>query len=261
VSPRWRSETVLLVAPGRVALRRGPRSAHAAELAVAGAERHWAAPLEALEALLAAAPGRGGEAHVILSSHFVRYCLVPPSDLLVTREDEVRFARQNFVRIHGADAEGWNVRVGAGVPGGAAVASGIEQALVDALRALLARHGLRPRALQPALMALFNRARGELPAGGCRIVALEPDMAVSAMLAPGWRNLRCQRLAGPYGEALERLIARERALEDEDAADKVTCVLPLLPLAAAPALGEDVRVLDPWWSASAAPAADERAAA
>jgi len=266
VSPRWRSETTVLVAPERVALRQSarglrPAPALAAELAVSGAERHWEAPLEALEALLAGAPARGGDATVVVSSHFVHYCLVPPSELLVTREDEVRFAQQNFVRIHGAAAEGWSVRVGAGAPGGAALGSGIEQALVDALRALLARHGLRPRALQPALMALFNRARGELPAAACRVVALEPGMAVSAVLAPGWRDLRSQRLVGPLGEALERLLARESALEDEDTAGIETCVLPLLPFADAPALGESVRVLDPWWSDAAAPEAGEREAA
>ena len=266
MSPRWRSETVLLVAPERVALRRRLRglragAAHVAELPVIGAERHWEAPLSALEAVLAAAPGRGGEASVVLSSHFVRYCLVPPSDLLVTREDEVRFAQQNFVRIHGAAAESWSVRVCAGVPGGPAVASGVDAALVEALRALLARHGLRPRALQPALGALFNAARGALPAGGCRVVALEPGMAVSAVLAPGWHELRSQRMGAPLDEALERLLARETALEDEATAGIETCVLPLLPFAAPPALGEGVRVLEPWWTDAPAQAAGEREAA
>jgi len=226
---------------------------------VAGADRHWTAPLEALETLLAGARGRGGEASVVLSSHFVRYCLVPPSDLLVTREDEVRFAQQNFVRIHGAAAEGWRVRVGAGVPGGTAVASGVERELVDALRALLARHGLRPRALQPALMALYNRVRAELPAEVCRVVALEPGMAVSAVLAPGWRDLRSQRVAGPLDEGLERLLARERALEDEDTAGIDTRVLPLLPLATAP--DEGVRVAEPYWRGAPAITDGEREAA
>lgn len=266
MSPRWRSETAILLTPTRVALRQSvrglrPAPAHVAGLALDGAERRWEAPLAALDGLLAAARGRGGEASVVLSSHFVRYCLVPPSDLLATREDEVRFAQQNFVRIHGAAAEGWSVRVGPGLAGGAAVASGVERALVDDLRALLARHGLRPRALQPALMALFNRARGELPAAACRVVALEPGIAVSALLAPGWRELRSQRVAGPLGEALEPLLARERALEDEESAGIETCVLPLLPFAAAAALGEGVRVLEPWWSDAAARAAEEQEAA
>lgn len=265
MSLRWRSETEILLTPERVALRRSARGlrgapAPATGLAVAGAERHWGAPLEALEALLATAPKRGGEASVVLSSHFVRYCLVPPSELLVTREDEVRFAQQNFVRIHGAAAEGWSVRVSAGIPGGPALASGVEQPLLEALRALLARHGLRPRALQPALMALFNHARDALPAA-CRVVALEPGMAVSAVLCPGWRDLRSQRVAGPLGEALERLLARETALEDEDTAGIETCVLPLLPLAPAPAPGEGVRVLEPGWNDAAADAGGEREAA
>jgi hypothetical protein len=263
VSPRWRDEIHLLLTPGRVALRRyarGLRPALAQDLwrEVAGAPTlHWAPALEALESLLAAAPARGAEATVVVSSHFVRYCLVPQSELLVTREDEARFARHNFIRVHGAAAEAWSVRV-SGAAQGAALASAIEQQLVDALRALLERHGLRARALQPALMAAFNQARASLPAGGCRLLVLEPGLAVSALLEPGWRRVRSQRVSAPLALALGPLLERERALEGESPAGAVTCVLPLLdpgePLAAIP--GVELRALDALWpDASAAQAA------
>ncbi|HEX9184394.1 MAG TPA: hypothetical protein VF876_14160 [Burkholderiales bacterium] len=265
MSPRWRDEIHLLLTPGRVALRRyarGLRPALAQDQwrEVPGAPLRWEPALEALEALLAAAPARGADATVVLSSHFVRYCLVPQSELLATREDEARFARHNFIRIHGAAAEGWSVRVSAadGVAGGSGVASAIEQELVDALRELARRHGLRARALQPALMAAFNRARASLPAGGCRLLVLEPGLAVSALLEPGWRRVRSQRLSAPLAQALGALLERERALEGEGPAGAVTCVLPLLdpgePLAEIP--GVELRALDALWpDASAAQAA------
>ena len=265
--PRWRDEVQLLVTPGRVALRhfaRGlrPEAVQNAHLDAAGTPAlTWAPALDALEALLQSAPSRGADATVVVSSHFVRYGLVPASDLLVTQEDEVNFARQNFVRVHGAAAEGWSVRVSGGARGGA-LASGIEQALVDALRALVERHGLRPRALVPALMAAYNHARLSLPPGGCRLVVHEPGIAVSALRAPGWRRVRSQRVAEPAAEALTRLLEREQALDDNDAAAAPTFVLPLLPLPEAPSAseGSELRVLDAFWPAASADHAAEAGA-
>jgi len=270
VSPRWRDELRLLLTPQRAALQRFARGLRRAPVqraqldAAPGAALDWTPALEALGALLAAAPARGADATVIVSSHFVRYGLVPASELLVTQEDEVRFARHNFMRVHGAAAEHWSVRVspGDGTAQDGGLASGMEQALVDALRALLERHGLRPRALQPALMAAFNHARLALPAGGCRLIVHEPGIAVSALLAPGWRRVRSQRVAEPAAEALAQLLEREQVLEDEAPADVPICLLPLLPLAqplpAAP--GAAPHLLEAFWPESAQ-GAPERSAA
>jgi len=270
VSPRWRDELRLLLTPQRAALQRFARGLRPAPVqraqldAADGAPLDWAPALEALDALLGAAPARGADATVIVSSHFVRYGLVPASELLVTQEDEARFARHNFIRVHGAAAEHWSVRVspGNGAAQGGAVASGMEQALVDALRALLARHGLRLRALQPALMAAFNHARLALPADGCRLVVHEPGIAVSALLAPGWRRVRSQRVAQPAPEALARLLEREQALDDQAPTDVPICVLPLLPLAQPlrAAQGAAPKLLEAFWPESAQGAAERSTA-
>lgn len=255
MSPLWRDEVQLLLTPRRVALRRRARGlrpvlVQAAQSDLAhGQDLHWSAPLDALAALLRSAAARGADATVVLSSHFVRHSLVPESELLVTHDDALRFARHNFMRIHGAAAERWSVRVseGDGAEGGSGLASGVEQELVDALRALLVAHGLRPRALQPLLMAAFNQARPLLPKGGCRLVVLEPDIAVSALLQPGWRRVHSQRLAGPAADELQRLIERERLQDDEPPAGHVTCVLPLQPLPQPVPEAADLRVLAPLW--------------
>lgn len=248
MSSPWRETLHLLLAPHRVALRRfargwRPSIVRSAHAEVDGGDVHWAAAVDALAALLAAAPARGADAHLIVSNHFVRYALVPDSALLVTQDDRLRYARHNFVRVHGAAADRWSVRIGGA--GGASIASAVEPELITALRALLARNGLRAGALQPALMAAFNAARAQLPGAGVRLFVVEPGIAVSATWRQAWRRVRSHRLAELPAQELPMLIDRERALDD-DADDAAVCVLPVLRSEAAFDAAQ-VRTLPPLW--------------
>lgn len=252
----WRDELRILLTPQRVVLQRrgrGMGTAVGAPLSVEVGSAdpfRWAAAIEALAGLLAQRPCRGADAVVILSNHFARYTLVPASDLLVTREDELRFAQQDFARIYGPAAERWHVAVSAGGDG-PSVASGVAVDLVDALRATLAAHGLRPKSLQTGLMALFNAARTRMPAGTVRLLAVEPGMAVSALLAPAWVRVRSQRI-GP-AQDLDRIVQRERTLDETPVDDEAVCVLPLVALPVPEALvdGTPLRVMPPLWDAPA----------
>jgi hypothetical protein len=265
VSWLWRDELRVLLTPRRVHLQRRARGVQPVlveQQAIdvdGGNGFDWAAAVEALATLLASRPRRAADAVLVLSNHFVRYTLVPASDLLVTHEDEVRFAQQDFARVYGPAAERWQVSVSADSPGAPLLASGVVTDLVDALRATLRAHGLRPRSLQPALMAAFNAARGALPPTATRLVCLEPGMAVSALLAPGWSRVRSQRIAA--GTDLEPIVQRERALDDTPLAPESICVLPLLAeqLPAALADGTALKVLPALWTA-AEPTPSEQAA-
>lgn len=254
----------LLLTPQGVGLRRTHRPPWPGRptLAVwsdvdAGGALHWTAPLAALEALLDVPAPRGAQVVVCVSNHFARCALMAPSDLLVTHADALRFARHNFERVHGPAAATWSVRVDP-LPDGSFLASGIDQELIDALRTLLKARGLVARGLQPALMALFNANRAALPAEACRLVVVEPGLALTALLQPHWRHIRTHRLRRPTGAAVAQLIERERSLDDEAAVAARTCVLPLLPMEPAP-LPEGTRVFDAHWTKAGvrAPAATE----
>lgn len=250
----WRDELRVLLTPQRVALQRRARGLGAAvaerqSVAIGDADAfHWEAAVAALDDLLAARPRKGADAVVVLSNHFVRYTLVPPNDLLVTREDELLFAQQDFARIYGPAAERWHVALSAGGDG-PSVASGVAADLVDALRATLTARGLRPKSLQPGLMAAFNAARTGMPAGAVRLLAVEPGMAVSALLAPSWVRVRSQRM-GP-AEDIDRIVQHERALDETAVEDEAVCVLPLTRLAVPEAIEDGTRlhVMPPLWDA------------
>ena len=256
MSLRWRDELRLLLTPQRVYLRRYARGLRplvvedrAAEVPVSGGT-HWSAAVETLAPMLAASPRRGADAQVIVSNHYARFTRVPANDLLVTHDDELRYAQQDFVRVYGSAAERWHVTVSSEANGGGALASGIDTDLAAALRAVLAAHGLRPRSLQPALMAVFNAGRATLPASALRLIVIEPGMAVSALLNPGWSRIRSQRLAGAGGDEIDRIVQHERALDDEPIEGETVCVAPLRATGLPAALGDGTLVhpLAPFWS-------------
>lgn len=251
----WRDELRLLLTPRQILLQRrarGLRPVVAEQVAVdvAGSDGlQWPAAIEALAGLLAARPRARGDAVVVLSNHFVRYTRVPASDLLVTRDDELQFARHDFARVYGPAAERWHVSVSGGSEGSAGLASGVPADLVEALRAALLSHGLRPRSLVPGLAAAFNAARTRLPEGTLRLVCVEPGMAVSALVDTQWRRVRSQRMAD--GEDLDRIVQGERALDDAEVAGEAVVVAPLVDMTLPPSLadGTPLQVLPALWPA------------
>lgn len=250
----WRDEVRVLLTPSRVYLRRLARgvaqpAADAAADVLNDDSYDWKPAVDTLAGLLPQRSGRVADAHLVLSNHFVHYCVVPNSDLLVTREDASQLARHLCTRIFGPQADSWNFRVSHG-KGQSTLCSCVDTRLIEALRALLQAHGLRPRSLQPALMAAFNAARAKLPAGHLRLVFIEPGVAVSAQLNGGWRWIGSQRIAEAEEGEIDRLLDRQRSLVECDSAAETICMVPLLPeQMPMPAGGTaPLRVLPPFWS-------------
>jgi hypothetical protein len=153
-----------------------------------GAEA-WHGAVSALDRL---GIGQRCRVTVVLSNHFVRYALIPWSDALASEAEEEAYVRHHFARIHGDRAKAWAVRASDGGSGAPRLASAIENALLDALRACFpARGKAKLVSVQPALMELFNRARGSIPRSGAWLVLAEPDRACIALHAGRhWRAVQ-----------------------------------------------------------------------
>lgn len=138
-----------------------------------------------------------------LSSHFVRYALVPWSDALSTPAEEEVYVRHHFAKIHGERARGWSVRASEAAPGAARLASAVDAALIAGLRKTFEGKKAKLVSIQPALMARFNAARGAVPAAGAWLVLAEPDRACIALHGGrAWRAV--QNARGEWRAALER---------------------------------------------------------
>ena len=166
----------------------------------AGAEP-WQGAVAALKSLEWTKPCR---VTAVLSNHFVRYAVLPWSDGLSTPAEEEAYLRHHFAKIHGERAKGWTLRASEAPRGALRLASAIDTALVEALKAAFPKNGkARLVSAQPELMEAANRWRGAIPAGGAWLVLAEPERACIALHAgQGWRWV--QNAKGNWHTLLDR---------------------------------------------------------
>jgi hypothetical protein len=173
----------------------------------------WQAAMTSVEQLLAGAEFHNARAEIILSNHFVRYAIVPWRNELVGDAERLAFVRHCFVKVYGARAEGWELRLSENRYGAPAVASALEPALLEALRTATRAAALRLESVEPFLAAAFNRSRADIPGDSFWFVAAEKGRACVARVDGGvWHSLRNQRIGDDWTRELPLALARERLL-------------------------------------------------
>ena len=156
----------------------------------------WDGALEALKKHLETLKAERLNVTVVLSNRLVRYALVPFDAAVSGQEEELALARFHFTRIYGERAKSWDLRLSEGAAGGARLASGIDDGLLQALRACFPRTE-HPRlvSVQPYLMAAFNRCRRSIAKDGTWLVLLERSRACFALASrEGWHSVQSLRL-------------------------------------------------------------------
>jgi len=191
--------------PERLAVRLSPTKLMVGEKTLAcdpalGAEP-WQGALAALKTLEWT---RHCRVTVVLSNHFVRYAVIPWSGGLSTPAEEEAYLRHHFGKIHGERARAWSLRASEAPAGAARLASAIDTALLEALKAAFPKDGKAKLAsVQPELMEAANRWRGAIPASGAWLVLAEPERACLALHGDkGWRSV--QNAKGEWLTLLER---------------------------------------------------------
>lgn len=207
-----RERVVVSLAPGRLGLRRFARKGnqlldqHSVPFPAIGGTP-WTGGIEALELLLDEPAWAGRDMTVLLSSHYVRYAVMPAGERLGMAE-RVDLARLVFRKIYGDIAADWQMRVS---PSGRrpTVACGVPGALLDGLRtASEGRAALT--SIQPLLMAVFNASRRVMAGGNGVLAIVEPGRITLATIENGdWRSI-ASRAAEAHD--LPELLAEERGL-------------------------------------------------
>lgn len=233
MSPWWREQVRIALGPDRlvaVRLSRGPRRRVLLreEREMAGNAADPAAILAPLVELLREPQWQQADAAVLLSSRLAAYQLLPWSDAALDDAEELARARHLYVRSHADTATGLDLRRSPGAFGSASVVSGVDQQLLDGIRAAFAASSLNLRSVQPYLMAAFNQSRRALPRGVHWFVVVEPGSVCSALLDRGhWVSLRARRVAGSGAGDLAQALRRQALAHA--AADGVTDVLVHAP--------------------------------
>ena len=165
------------------------------------------APLERLQLLPA-----GPKLRVVLSSHYVRYAVLPWSAALRTEEEWRAYAQHHFVSTYGAAAHDWTVRLCSTGPRKPQVACSTDRGLLESLRKI-------PRVIsvQPALSAAFNPRRKAFAKESGWFVIQEPLRLTIGLIADAsWKFIRTRQTPGDWREALPDLLDRETAASGEE---------------------------------------------
>lgn len=215
----WPSERVLIgLYPDRLLWLRHDarlrlRERHRAPVASKPGQPRWAAAVAALEQELVNRPAKRLRAGIVLSSHFVRYTLVPWSVHAPDRTQRCEMARYAFAQIHGSVAEGWSVQVSDGGVGAFAVASAVDRELLAALDSACDAAHVSIESVQPHLMAAFNRVHAAMGRRPHWFALVEPGALCLALLARGrWHRLIFRRAGEDWATALRALLKQEACL-------------------------------------------------
>lgn len=226
-----------------------------------GSAALWGGALQALETALTRQSGRKAFATVILSNHFMRYALLPWSDVPGDEAEEQAYARHAFRQTYGDAAETWELRLSPGKVGMPQLASAVDSNLPEALRAMFVRTGIALESIQPHLMAAYNTCRTILRERTAWFALVEPGSLCLALLHQGrLQSVRTMRLEGDGRVALPLIMERESMLsESATAADEVLLWAPWQGNALLPKSKQwRFRKLQPLLHADLAPEPDSR---
>jgi hypothetical protein len=217
VSPRWRDELAISLAPDRLALLRrarglAPREVEAEELAVAPAAGDALGPALArlAEALSAPRWQRAAARVVVADPAWARFAVVPWPGVRLDAAGRQAHARFVLGDAYGPAVADWAVALEDAPPGRACVACAMPPTLRSDLEAALAPARLTLVSLRARLVVAFEAWRRQLPAAAWFVRAGEGSLSAVRLRGGAWEQVHAARLAPDWGVELERLRALDR---------------------------------------------------
>jgi hypothetical protein len=214
VSPLWRDEVAIYLAPRKLALvrrARGPRRrvVARAEVAIpAGVVGAFARLAE----VLAEPAWHGGVARVVVADHpWAAYGVIQWPAVRLDAAARLTHARYVLGDTYGETVTDWAVTLADAPPGRSCVACAMPGTLRSALEDALAPAQLTLVSLQPRLIAAFNAWRRRLPADDAWFVSVDDGSLSAVHLSDGaWDRVYTARLSADWSVELERLQAFAR---------------------------------------------------
>lgn len=215
MSPPWRDQIAIYLAPRKLALVRRARRLRsrivaATEVAVpAGALADTGPVLARLAGLLAEPTWQGAAARVVVADHpWARYAVVPWPSSRLDAAGRVTQARYVLGDAYGEAVADWAVTLADSPPGRPYLACAIPATLRGALEDTLAPARLSLVSLQPQLMVAFQAWRRRLPADDAWFVRVDDGSLSALHLSHGaWDRVHMARLPADWTIELERLQA------------------------------------------------------
>ena len=251
MSPLWRDEIGIYLAPHKLALTRLARGVKPKTVGTVGwvnevaGDMHWSATLSALDALLAKKAWQGAAVRAVVADHWVRYAMVPYAAALSGAAERLTHARHVLTGVYGEVVSQWAVTLADSSPGAAQVACAMPNGLIEELQAMLMRHKIPLKSLQPQLVGAYNHWRERLPDGGAWFVSIEQGSLAAARLGPGgWDRVHSVRIGADWAVELRRLQTFGRLANAQTQEGRVYVDAPAALRIAAGATGPELIWLD-----------------
>lgn len=215
MSLSWREQRVVILGRSEVGLYRlGYQGPEEVQRVATPADATPASMLIGLGELLRQDVSARCRLQVLVSSHLVRFMLVPWREEISSPRELLSFTQFCFEQVYADESHNWSFCVSPETRGRARIAAAMPAELVAGLQQLSKGTGCRLLGVQPYLAAVFNRF--------CRKVADEPFLFV--VVEPGrvgvlrtrdgqWQSVNSFACANTDG-ALAELLAREQQLLD-----------------------------------------------
>lgn len=178
----------------------------------ASSDTPWRAAIDALAQALPSFVQQRSDVVVILSNHFMRYMLIPYSDQITNKEEDLALLRMSFQRVYGNASEGWALRMSDHGHEQQRLASAVDQSLLDAITAACTGPKLTLRSIQPYLMAAFNQWRHRLDKQGWFALVESGRLCLAQFQNNEWRSVRTTKITDNWFDELAALLSREKLL-------------------------------------------------
>ena len=214
MSPLWRDEIAIYIAPRKIALakrERGlkPKVGAATEIAVPNGHFGDIRPAFArLAEVLSEPTWQGAAARVVIADPWARYGIVPWPATRLDAAGRLTHARYVLTDTFGEGVTDWSVTLADTPPGHSYVACAMPAALRGSLEEALLPARLTLVSLQPQLVVAFNAWRHRLPADDTWFVSLDDGSLTAVHLTNGaWDRVHMARLSTDWMVEIERLQA------------------------------------------------------
>ena len=200
MSLSWRDQIYVFLAPERVDFvhfQRGFKAAQLSRETIHCVKTEDSASWQNVFAILEnhLANTKGKELTVILSNHFVRYVTLPPQQEITTPEEVKSYALFRMREIYSDRIESWELSISDWSPATGAVCAAIERDLMMQLQEMTKRLGVKLKAVEPYLAAVYDHWQKQLSGQKVYLAVAEPGRICTAIIVDGtWKSIRNQRV-------------------------------------------------------------------
>ena len=189
----------------------GPPVTHKHIVSVAGdpADPMWGSSLQSLPSVLKET--RGKQVWVILSSRLVRYAVVPWHAALMKTSERLVQARSCFKQIYGDVSDKWAISISEPRYGASVLATAVDQALIEGLRASCREAGTHLVSILPYLTAAYGEFRRSMKGASYFGVVEHDALGMLRFDSAGVRAVYSQRIHEDWIQELRGILVHDHA--------------------------------------------------